>query len=133
MKIGFTGTRKSYSGIQKIELLKYFSIFSKSKKIEFHHGCCIGSDEKFHRLMRQIFPNCKIIGHPPLNKSLMAVGLDYDELYEPADYLVRDRQIVDVCQMLIATPEGEEVLRSGTWATIRYALKQRDKSVLIFR
>jgi hypothetical protein len=39
-------------------------------------------------------------------------------------YLVRNHEIVDDSQVLIAAPkEFTEQLRSGTWATIRYARK----------
>jgi predicted Rossmann fold nucleotide-binding protein DprA/Smf involved in DNA uptake len=45
-----------------------------------------------------------------------------DRIYVPRPYLVRNRDIVDVCNLLLATPGGTvEQLRSGTWATIRYA------------
>lgn len=45
---------------------------------------------------------------------------------EPAPYIVRDHAIVDEVQFLIGCPRKDiEELRSGTWATIRYARKQR--------
>lgn len=43
---------------------------------------------------------------------------------EPGPYLWRNHQIVDATSALIAAPFGfEEELRSGTWATVRYARK----------
>ena len=33
------------------------------------------------------------------------------------------KQIVNVCDVLIAAPSGPEKLRSGTWSTVRYARK----------
>lgn len=39
--------------------------------------------------------------------------------------LVRNHDIVDSTELLIACPKEQvEVLRSGTWATIRYARKK---------
>lgn len=133
MIIGFTGTRKGISRNQELLLRKFFSAFNQDAEIEFHHGCCVGSDTNFHHLVREIFWNCRIIGHPPANDYLMSNDLDFDDVFRPQEYMVRNRHIVDSAEILIATPEGEEILRSGTWATIRYALKKADKSVFIFR
>ena len=41
----------------------------------------------------------------------------------PKPYLDRNRDIVDACEVLLATPDGPERLRSGTWSTVRYARK----------
>jgi hypothetical protein len=53
------------------------------------------------------------------------------KMYAPKDPLKRNRDIVDAAVMLIAVPkETTEVLRSGTWTTVRYA-KKKGCSVLI--
>jgi hypothetical protein len=31
---------------------------------EAHHADCIGADSEFHNLIRQLFPQAKIVGHP---------------------------------------------------------------------
>ncbi len=130
---GFTGTRKGMSRNQELGLRKFFQAFNQDEIIKVHHGCCVGSDKDFHLLIREIFYHANIVAHPPKDQKLMTWDLDYEERFEPQDYMVRNRHIVDCCQILIATPEGQEVQRSGTWATIRYALKKPDKTVLIFR
>jgi hypothetical protein len=44
----------------------------------------------------------------------------------------RNRKIVDVVEVLLAVPfEDAEVLRSGTWATVRYARRVRRTTVII--
>ena len=44
----------------------------------------------------------------------------------------RNKDIVNSCDILIACPENDkEVIRSGTWSTIRYA-KKINKTVLLF-
>ena len=49
----------------------------------------------------------------------------------PRDYLDRNKDIVNNCDLLIAAPkENTEVLRSGTWSTVRYA-KQLGVTVVI--
>ncbi len=45
--------------------------------------------------------------------------------------LVRNHKIVDGCDFLIAAPHGPEILRSGTWATIRYARKTSKRNLLV--
>ena len=41
----------------------------------------------------------------------------------PLDYLSRNKKIVEAATYMIAAPESEETLRSGTWSTIRYSIK----------
>jgi len=53
--------------------------------------------------------------------------------YDPRPPLVRNRDIVDATDMLIAAPATrKEVLRSGTWATIRYAKKMKKWIYIIY-
>jgi len=51
------------------------------------------------------------------------------ELYGKA-CLARNRMMVDRAEMVIAFPRGPEVLRSGTWATVRYARKENKQVVV---
>lgn len=77
-----------------------------------------------------------IVVHPPVDSKLRAWcgtkrGKD-DGKYRPANqhteprpYIERNHDIVDACDVLVAIPGTEEQgLRSGTWATMRYAHKQ---------
>jgi hypothetical protein len=90
---------------------------------ELHEGDCIGSDAQAATAARAT--GFRIIGHPPTNESKRAF-FAADEWRPAADYLVRNHNIVDASEQLIATPgEFTEVLRSGTWSTVRYARKQR--------
>lgn len=73
-----------------------------------------------------------IIGHPPEQGNRRAF-LDYDEEREPKSYLKRNHDIVDEgVDGLIAAPNGwVEELRSGTWATVRYARKLKRRIWII--
>lgn len=63
----------------------------------------------------------RIVGHPPIVTSKRAF-FQCDELRDPLPYLARNHKIVDAVQEMLACPgEVMEQLRSGTWATIRYA------------
>lgn len=116
MKVGFTGTQ---DGMTLAQRAACWNILDDLVPDEFHHGLCIGADEEAHGLVLQ-FPSCEVHGHPPLNMSKMA-KCQCDVLHAPKEYLVRNRDIVDATERLIATPKGAEELRSGTWSTVRYA------------
>lgn len=132
-KIGFTGTQQGMTDIQEGRLRGYISGVMSDLCIdikEFHHGDCIGSDTQAHYLVREHDPNILVFIHPPINKT-KASNLAGDVVLKPKDYIARNHDIVDAVELLIATPnEEEEQLRSGTWATIRYARKQH-KPILI--
>jgi hypothetical protein len=111
-----------------------------------HHGDCIGVDSQAHKLAqeRPAAAGGKLMTfvHPPENSECRAFCEGYDFIATPAPYLDRDRDIARSCDLLIAVPlSDEEKLRSGTWATARYAYKagrlvliiRRDGSVVPFQ
>ena len=120
MKIGFTGTQLGMSQHQKEQfVLKLMSL----GVTEFHHGDCIGADAEAHDIVREFFPEVIIVGHIPQSNGKRAFK-KCDNYKDPLPYLVRDRIIVDETDMLIGCPKtDDEILRSGTWATIRYSRK----------
>lgn len=86
---------------------------------EFHHGVCVGSDEQAHYVAAGL--KYWTVGHPPV-KTVKMSAVVCDETREPRDYLPRNHDIVDETEVLVATPQKmREELRSGTWATVRYA------------
>lgn len=141
MKVGFTGTQKGMSKEQRRALAQTFKeLYIDNDFDEFHHGDCIGADEEAHDLVRELFcgdalvpnGNVEIIIHPPIVYSKRAC-CDGDDILEPKPYLERNHGIVDATEMLIACPkEYEEQLRSGTWATVRYARKRGKWIVVVF-
>lgn len=120
MKVGFTGTREGMSQHQKEQFaLKIYDLGAT----EFHHGDCEGADAEAHDIIREIFPHIRIVGHPP-KKSYKRAFKVCDELREPLDYIPRDKNIVNDTEFLIGAPLTDaEVIRSGTWTTIRHAIK----------
>jgi hypothetical protein len=120
MKIGFTGTQTGMSQHQKEQfVLKLFELGIT----EFHHGDCVGADAEAHDIVREFFPVAKIETHPCNITSKRAFKkADVVHLVKPP--LDRNKDIVDATDLLIGAPkEDTEVLRSGTWSTIRYARK----------
>lgn len=134
-RIGFTGTQQGMTTLQ-IENLR--SVLERQYELgarEFHHGDCIGADSQAHAIAVEI--GYDVVIHPPrieTKRAFCARGARNKTqvlVLAAKDYLDRNHDIVDACNLLIATPAtAHEQLRSGTWATVRYARKTR-KDVLV--
>ena len=138
MNVGFTGTRKGMTDEQKVALSQELRLYEGSW--EFHHGDCIGADAEAHDIvwdqMHDLGRYLTICVHPPEDNKLRAFksvdgGLDV-RTFNPKPYILRNHDIVDMTDVLIAAPASQErsSTRTGTWATVRYARKQ-GKEVLI--
>lgn len=125
MKIGFTGTRSAPTSKQKRVLDVLLMRLDRDFDItEVSHGDCKGSDKHFHDSIRALLPKTKINVFPP-QKSTHRAYCEGDVIHPEMEYLERNQKIVDNSDILIAMPkESSEVLRSGTWATIRMAKKK---------
>lgn len=124
--VGFTGTRDGMTVAQRESLMREMNyIIITYENLTLHHGACVGDDEQFSRWYVAI-PQ---VAHPC---NLASFSVPPAELKHVTEWratlppLVRNRQIVEECELLIACPKGNEKAdyRSGTWATIRYARKQ---------
>ncbi len=132
MKVGFTGTREGMADAQFVQFRQWFSASGAS---EFHHGACVGADsdavEVIHDSHRK---RVRITAHPSnIPQATATDAIDRSELVlDPKPPLDRNRDIVDACEVLIACPKGPEELRSGTWATVRWARKQGKRIVIVW-
>ena len=126
MKVGFTGTQVGMTTKQKVAVETLIKLFGEDIE-EAHHGDCIGADAEFHCLAIQT--NAWVVIHPPIIQTKRA-HMKADEERIPLDYLVRNKAIVNSSTVMIATPKGPEVGRSGTLSNIRYA-KQLKKPLYI--
>lgn len=121
---GFTGTQKGMTSKQALVLKE---LMRSEGVTEFHHGDCIGADERADSIAHEL--KCEVVIHPPINGSKRAHCENAKKVHEPKDYLVRNKDIVNDSSILFATPgEASPVLRSGTWSTVRYASKQVGKN-----
>lgn len=129
MIVGVSGTTGGGTPAQRATLRV---LLQRRRITQLHHGEAIGIDEYAHQVVRErADDSILLIGHPPDNDSKRAFLDGYYEEREPAPYLVRDHHIVNEIDLLIACPStAREILRSGTWATVRYARKAR---ILIVR
>jgi hypothetical protein len=122
----FTGTRKGMTAAQRRTLRARFmgALLGNGKRPErVHHGRCVGGDEDVHDLLLSArIPVETWPGHIP---ELRAPCLGADVDHEPMDCIERNHVMVDLCSVLLAAPAGyAEAKQSGTWATIRYGVKQ---------
>lgn len=126
--VGFTGGRRKRGhqvpSTKQVEWL--IKRLAELHPAVLHHGGCRDSDAAAHRVARAL--GVAVVIHP---------NVDTRDAYIPQDWvedpgvtilcakkpLVRNKDIVDVCRILLATPGSAEHLRSGTWSAVRYALK----------
>lgn len=127
MIVGFTGTQYGITSDQYIRLRSWLTT---NMPTHLHHGDCIGADSTVNEICKEL--DIKIVMHPPINPTKRAFCKGATFTYQPKDYLVRNRDIVSCSEVLIVVPkERIERLRSGTWATMRYAQKLKKELVLI--
>jgi hypothetical protein len=143
MKVGFTGTRAGMSQAQEKQLAMLLVVFGiatpETETPEFHHGGADGADTEADRLA--CLDGYAITVHPCPGVVADDVRdgqtifnshpVTMTEVFPP---LVRDRHIVDAVIVLIAAPRTDkEELRSGTWATVRYARQKGIPVVMLSR
>lgn len=124
MIVGVTGSRTERTPEQMIWFCK--KLYHLGATV-LHHGDCRGADEQAHDCA--IGLGLTVVIHPPIKEIHRAFCYDKTAkslqgsvtVLEPKDYLLRNRDLVDASEYLLALPEGPETQRSGTWSTIRYA------------
>lgn len=124
MKLGFTGTQYNMTPEQRGEVADRIRRWGVT---ELHHGDCVGADNEAAIIAKRAL--IVTVGHPPTDNRKRSF-FSSDESRPPKPYLDRNRDIVDETDVLLAAPRSPEQTRSGTWATIRYAVQQ-GKSVTI--
>lgn len=127
--IGFTGTREGMTDQQQDAVLR---LLLRLGARDLHHGDCI-ADGQVDQIGREL--GLAVYLHPPTNPKLRSWCNTRPQLEswiaEPKPYLERNQEIVDATATMIATPKlMAEEARSGTWSTIRYAMR-RSKPVYV--
>jgi hypothetical protein len=127
MIVGFTGSRDGMSAAQRSEVAHLLWILSAT---EFHHGDCVGADEIAHSIA--VVRKVNIVIHPPTSEKLRA-HCSPGKILPAKEFIKRNHDIVNVSDILIATPkEMGMIIRSGTWATIRYAISKKKIVIVVF-
>lgn len=129
MKLGVTATRNGLSTYQVQNVRQFF--IDHYDITEIHHGDCVRGDETIHNIATDLYGVLvRIVIHPPIDGRLRAY-CEGDMILAAKEYLTRNRDIVLATDMLLAAPNTQtEVVRSGTWATIRYARKLKQPIVI---
>lgn len=131
MRIGFTGTQRGMRPEQDRTVNLLLQLIASGQEQDwFIHGGCVGGDEEAHIIacawgwLTEVYWS----DHP-----LKRANLTGTREHAPQPPLVRNPQIVEGCDILLAAPnEFEEVVRSGTWSTIRYAGKVGRTTLIVW-
>lgn len=130
MRYGFTGPERGIrpEQLRTIELL--LRIGQAGTGDVLVHGGCVGGDTQVHELAETIGYDTEV--HPsnlPHKQGVLGGTVRFEE----RDPLERNPTIVERCTILLAAPgEFEEVIRSGTWHTIRAAGKAGRTTLIVW-
>lgn len=131
MIVAFTGTRNGLTPAQERTLAV---LLTNLKPGIFFHGGCRGADLHAEVVCLRCDHVMTIRCFPGDDKQLQNAlkrktnvdkhhNLQYS-IWSPQPYLVRNRDMVDQADLLIAAPSSlVEERSSGTWSTVRYARK----------
>jgi len=125
---GITATQRGLTNLQLEVAESIFSTLAERGYGWQHNGDCIGGDAQLGDIWVQYG---KIYLHPPIasNKRAFLASAVADV---PLDYLARNKEIVKASSGIFAFPaEMTEQLRSGTWSTVRFAIKTSKPVVII--
>lgn len=140
MILGFTGTRKGLTPAQRAALPSVLACLPE----RVLHGGAEGADEEFHKYLYSIVNNqysaLSLEIYPTASRAhLWSDDWSIDKcwaeviVHPQMNPLDRNRLIVARCDALLACPaEPKEVIRSGTWMTIRAARKLGKPITLLF-
>lgn len=122
MILGFTGTRKGMTQRQRATV-KY--LFAELGLTMLHHGGERHADAEAHRIALAM--KARVHVHPGPDFGIIVDCLGADVVYKVKPNLERNEDIAVMAEDgLIAAPaQKHEVLRSGTWSTVRRARKYK--------
>lgn len=120
-------TTPQFSSLDEfVAAVRVTDIFANSET-EACHGLAKGVDAEFHQICRKYHVSLR--GHPGniLSKRAEISVSDFAVMFPVKNSIWRNHDMIDYAvtvkdRLLVACPkEDHEVIRSGTWATVRYA------------
>ncbi len=116
--ITMTGTRHAHklTTQQKHNFAIYLEILLHHGYTHLQHGDALGADAFAHQEATML--GFQVIIHPPTDPKFRAF-CQSDEIRVPNAYKIRNQNMVDSCSLVLALPDGNERIRSGTWMTVR--------------
>jgi hypothetical protein len=134
MILGMTGSRFGLSSQQHaiVTTLLDGERVDWPRPYQLHHGDCVGADERTHYIAIQL-TGILTVSHPPIDSKWRAY-CNAHVIMPPRPYHDRNHDIVTVVERMFALPSGEEQSqpRSGTWSTIRYAIRNHRPILIIY-
>jgi hypothetical protein len=130
----FTGT---VQGMTLEQYRKVVEFFLENEVKNAHHGGCIGADAQLHSLVLTFCPDTRLHIHrgdtPDKYAPSWILQLrNGDKEWMTVPNLKRNHRMVDLSSWVLATPAGNERLRSGTWSTLRYAEKVMRSQTIVW-
>src|SRR4051812_17717280 len=106
-KVGFTGTGQGATPEQLGKLEATLAALREEGFDEFHHGLCVGADEQAASIAKRL--SYRVIAHPglapdPLNLEYRSGFKENDEVLAAKPFAVRDHDIVDATECMLAAP-----------------------------
>jgi len=140
MKVAITGHRPARIAGKEQEIKSWISEYlSTIDCTKAYSGMAQGTDQIFAKVVEDLgipliccYPYKRVSFHPAeieINDKAEDVRFISDE-YSKKSYWIRDKYMVDNCDVLLAVFDGEQV--GGTWITIQYAEKI-GKPVIYFK
>lgn len=135
MRAGFTGTRNGMNAKQlgqlRIELMRLAPTL-------LAHGACRGADDQADELAAEM--GIYRVAYPSTASTAIyasalraRTGSQITIILPPQLPLVRDKMIVDLAEIMIAAPKTmTEIVRSGTWTTVRYARRMKKEVIMLW-
>jgi hypothetical protein len=135
VKLGFTGSRRGPTSAQAAAALRWLADCITGI-VSIHHGNCLGWDVAFSCFVRDVCPPDgpfpREVAYPCDIPEQQDQNSWADEMRPVKPPLVRNRDIVDAADLLLACPDGPERWRSGTWSMVRYARRIGKPVVIIW-
>ena len=129
--VGFTGTESGMTSAQEKGVKRLLRRLIRLAPVEdrplFIHGGCRGADDQAAQQAHALgYSTMAWLGPDPDRRSEYRSDHEVPPLGEgPNAYLLRNEVIAQTCNFLIAAPkEQTEIVRSGTWSTVRYTRKE---------
>jgi hypothetical protein len=132
VRIGITGTRNGLSEYQKYQLQILIGVCTEAERLV--HGDCVGADTEVAMAFKQRFGDGVLVVARACNIESARANCEANDIVLPAKPpMDRNDDIVADSDVLLAFPkENYEVLRSGTWATVRRAKKARKPVFMVY-
>lgn len=133
MIVSVSGTREGASDAQLLALAETLLHYKEThgSNVELHHGDCLGVDVQAAEVAAIM--KYEVVSHPPTKNNMRAFH-DSDVIMPTKGYLERDRDLAELCDVLIAMPLVHDVnAESGTWYTIRHAMRINKDVIVIDR